>query len=294
MAYTGAHTGAEVDDGVGVTKGAGTGLIAKTATGTGAKRTITGTADQITVTNGDGVSGNPTLALASAITTKLNGIEALADVTDATNVQAALASGGLVLSEAADHTATPTAGKGEIWVTNDATQKLMFTDDAGTDREVLTDTSGTTLSAKTTPIGADDVLIFDSAASDAPKTSPVSHFTSEVICIAVSDETTALTTGTAKVTFRMPWAMTLTAVRASVTTAPTGAALAVDINEGGVSILSTVITIDATEKTSTTAATAAVISDTALADDAEITIDIDTVGSSVAGAGLKVYMIGYR
>jgi hypothetical protein len=112
------------------------------------------------------------------------------------------------------------------------------------------------------------------------------------IPVAVSDETTALTTGTAKVTFRMPFAFTLTGVRASVTTAPTGSVLTVDINEGGVSILSTKLTIDATEKTSTTAATPPVISDTALADDAEITIDIDTVGSTVAGAGLKVYLIG--
>lgn len=112
------------------------------------------------------------------------------------------------------------------------------------------------------------------------------------LLIACSDETTALTTGTAKVTFRMPRAVTLTAVRASVTTAPTGAVLTVDINEGGSTILSTKLTIDATEKTSTTAAAAAVISDTALADDAEITIDIDTVGSTVAGAGLKVLLKG--
>lgn len=113
------------------------------------------------------------------------------------------------------------------------------------------------------------------------------------IIIACSDETTALTTGTAKVTFRMPYAFTLTAVRASVTTAPTGSVLTVDINEGGSTILSTKLTIDATEKTSTTAATPPVISDGSLADDAEITIDIDTVGSTVAGAGLKVALIGY-
>jgi hypothetical protein len=116
----------------------------------------------------------------------------------------------------------------------------------------------------------------------------------EVLIIAVSDETTALTTGAPKVTFRMPFAMTLTGVRASVTTAPTGAKLQVDINEtGSGTILSTKLTIDATEKTSTTA-TPAVISDSSLADDAEITIDIDVVGSSVAGAGLKVYLIGTR
>jgi hypothetical protein len=114
----------------------------------------------------------------------------------------------------------------------------------------------------------------------------------EVIGIAVSDEETAITTGTAKVTFRMPFAMTLTAVRASLTTASTSGLPTFDINEGGTSILSTKLTIDANEKTSTTAATAAVISDSALADDAEITIDIDVAGTGAKGA--KVYLIGRR
>jgi phenylpyruvate tautomerase PptA (4-oxalocrotonate tautomerase family) len=92
----------------------------------------------------------------------------------------------------------------------------------------------------------------------------------------------------------MPYGFTLTAVRASVTTAGTGSVITVDINESATTILSTKLTIDATEKTSTTAATAAVISDTALADDSEITIDIDTVDSGGVGAGLKIYLIGYQ
>jgi len=115
-----------------------------------------------------------------------------------------------------------------------------------------------------------------------------------IIPIACSDETTALTAGTAKVTFRMPCAMALTDVRASVTTAPTGGTLlTVDVNESGTTILSTKLTFDASEKTTTTAATPRVISDSSLADDAEITIDIDAIGSTIAGAGLKVYLIGY-
>jgi hypothetical protein len=122
-----------------------------------------------------------------------------------------------------------------------------------------------------------------------PSGNPVESF-----IIAVSDETTPLTTGVAKVTFRMPYALTLSGVRASLTTAPTGATVIVDINEGGSTILSTKLSIDASEKTSTTAASAAVISDTALADDAEITIDIDQVGSTIAGAGLKVVLIGTK
>jgi hypothetical protein len=114
----------------------------------------------------------------------------------------------------------------------------------------------------------------------------------EVLMVAVSDETTAITTGTAKVTFRMPFAMTITAVRASLTTASTSGNPAIDINENGASIFSTTLTIDATEKTSTTAATPAVISDSALADDSEITIDIDTAGTGAKG--LKIYIIGTR
>lgn len=114
------------------------------------------------------------------------------------------------------------------------------------------------------------------------------------IGFAASDESTALTTGTAKLTFRMPYAMTLTSVRASVNTAATGSTLIVDINEDGSTLLSTKLSIDVSEKTSLTATSAAVISDTALANDAEITIDIDQIGSTIAGKGLKIWLIGTR
>lgn len=114
------------------------------------------------------------------------------------------------------------------------------------------------------------------------------------IIIACSDETTPLAAGAGKVTFRMPYAFTVTAVRASLVTAQTGGSLlTVDINENGTSILSTKLTIDNGEKTSTTAATAPVISDASLADDAEITIDIDQIGDGTA-KGLKVTLIGYQ
>jgi hypothetical protein len=111
---------------------------------------------------------------------------------------------------------------------------------------------------------------------------------------AASDEATNLTIGTSKVTFRMPHAMTLTAVRASLTTAQTaGALLTVDINLNGVSVLGTKLTFDNNERTTVTAATPATIVTSALTDDGEITVDIDTVGT--AGArGLKITLIGTR
>lgn len=114
----------------------------------------------------------------------------------------------------------------------------------------------------------------------------------ETIGIAVSDEATAISAGTTIVTFRMPFAMHLTGVRASLSTASSSGIPTVDINEGGATILSTKLTIDANEKTSTTAATAAVISDPDLADDAEITVDIDVAGTGAKG--LKIWLIGTR
>ncbi len=126
-------------------------------------------------------------------------------------------------------------------------------------------------------------------------TSDLSAFKlTESFVVACSDQTTALTAGSAKMTFRIPYAFTLTAVRAGLKTAQTsGSIFTVDINESGTSILSTKLTIDNTEKTSTTAATPVVISDASLADDAELTFDIDQVGDGTA-IGLVVTLIGHR
>lgn len=121
----------------------------------------------------------------------------------------------------------------------------------------------------------------------------------EALMFAVSDETTDITTGAAKLTFRMPYAFKLSTgagallgVRANVNTVSSSGAVQVDINESGASILSTKLTIDASEKTSLSAATPAVISDTDLTDDAEITIDIASAGTGAKG--LKVTLIGKR
>lgn len=114
-----------------------------------------------------------------------------------------------------------------------------------------------------------------------------------VLVVAASDESTSLTTGTAKVTFRMPFSMTVTSVRASLTTASTSGNPTFDVNKNGTSILgSNKLSVDANEKTSTTAATATTVADSSLPDDSEITIDIDVAGSGAKGA--KIYLIGNR
>lgn len=110
--------------------------------------------------------------------------------------------------------------------------------------------------------------------------------------IALSDEITAITTGTNKATFSLPYAFKVTAVYATLNTASSSGIPTVDINEAGTTILSTKLTIDANEKTSATAAAAAVISDTAIAANAEIGFDIDVAGTGAKG--LKVFIQGYR
>lgn len=116
--------------------------------------------------------------------------------------------------------------------------------------------------------------------------------------ITASDELTDLvaSAGSPTTTFRMPFAYTLDTVplgvRASVRTAPVGADIIIDIKQNNVSILSTLLTIDAGELTSTTAVTPAVISTNPLTDDAEIEVFVTQIGSTTAGTGLKVYLIG--
>lgn len=166
-------------------------------------------------------------------------------------------------------------------------------------RTLLSDETGTGPAVfATAPTLSNPVVGTQSAGDNSTKAASTAYVENavakqkEAYTVAVSDESTAITTGTAKLTFRMPFAMTLTSVRASLTTASSSGAPAIDVNDGGVSIFSTTLTIDASEKTSTTATTPAVLSDTSLADDAEITIDIDTAGTGATG--LKVTFIGTR
>lgn len=108
--------------------------------------------------------------------------------------------------------------------------------------------------------------------------------------VAASDLVTALTTGTSVAYFRAPADITLTEIRASLLTASTSGAVTVDVNVNASSILSTLLTIDQDEKTSLTAATPVVISNTTINSDDEITVDID--GAGTGALGLIVTFIG--
>ena len=114
---------------------------------------------------------------------------------------------------------------------------------------------------------------------------------SKVMVIAVTEENTNIQTGTAQVTIRAPFAMAVTAVRGSLSTASSSGAVEFDVNVGGASIFSTRPTIDANETTTTSAATASVLSNvpTMVSDDAQITFDIDSAGTSARGLKVAIY-----
>ncbi len=59
--YQGIRTGQQIDDGVGSSAGAGTGLMVKLGTGLGVRRSLLGTLNRISIENGSGVDGSPTI-----------------------------------------------------------------------------------------------------------------------------------------------------------------------------------------------------------------------------------------
>ena len=109
---------------------------------------------------------------------------------------------------------------------------------------------------------------------------------------ALSDETTPIVVGNAKVTDRMPKAYTVSGIRASLNVAQaSGALFTVDMKwwNGStfVTCLSTLITFDNTETTSVSAAAQPVLSKTSFASDDLIRFDVTQIGSGSA-TGLKV------
>lgn len=112
------------------------------------------------------------------------------------------------------------------------------------------------------------------------------------LILACSDEESPLTVANGETVFRMPFNVTLSEVRASLTQVQgSGAIFTVDIKMNGVSILTTLLTIDNNEKTSLLAQTPCVIGTTLLTDNAEISVSIAQVGDNTA-TGLKVSLIG--
>ncbi len=137
-------------------------------------------------------------------------------------------------------------------------------------------------------------------ASDAARADHVHQFQPVDIVIPLSGETSNLTVGIAVTIPYWPRAQVLTAIPVwMVNTAPAGAAIQLDIRVGGTSIFSTLPTIAAggTNSTTTTAAvfsTAFVSGGQTIALGSSVAFHVLQIGSSTAGAGLKVALPARR
>jgi hypothetical protein len=102
--------------------------------------------------------------------------------------------------------------------------------------------------------------------------------------------------GTPITTFRAPYPLDLTLgyVRCSLTTAPEGSDLVIDLHMNGVSLFSTPIHIDPGSKTSVGSITPAVLQTLYVPDDAEFEVYVLNTGSLEAGRGLKVAVTGVK
>ena len=118
----------------------------------------------------------------------------------------------------------------------------------------------------------------------------------DTIIASASDEVTPLLVGGIKTTFRSPYAMDLTNgyIRISVTDAPVGSPLIVDVHMNGSTVFSTLVQIDDGARTSVGSSVPAVLSVTAIPDDAEYFVYVTAVGSTFAGTGLKVAVTGIK
>lgn len=224
------------------------------------------------------LGGSPTVSLLAATSLTLGWTGTLSLTRGGTAKALTAVNGGIVWTDADSMEISAAGTSGQVLQSNGAAAPTFVT-------ALANGITATTQSAGTNNTTVATTAYADNAVDKQE----------EVIAIACSDLTTDLAVAATVGYIRMPFAMTLTSVRASVLTAPTDADLIIDIHETGSSIFTTdLLTIDDGDTTSVGSGTTPNITDASLADNALIEVDITQIGSTVAGAGLIVYLIGTR
>ncbi len=287
-------------------------LVARDASGDFAAGTIT--AALTGTASGNLVSGGALGTPSSGVLTNCTGLPATSIVDDTTT---ALGIGTLELGHATDTTISRSAA-GIIAVEGVVIPSISSTDTLSNktltapklaDGGFIADANGNeVLKATTTASAVNEFTIVPAATGSAPDFQATGGDTNidlkltpkgtgivkgelKRFMFRILDSATDQTTGTTKggdhrISNR---AITVKAVGSYCDTAGTTGTYTIDINEAGVSILSTKITVDSAEKSSETAATPPVISDSAIAADAIITFDVDAI-QTTAAKGLVVWM----
>lgn len=195
------------------------------------------------------------------------------------------------------------SGATNLSFTRDATT-VTIESDTGTDAvlpAVSTTEAGVSTAADKTKLDGIEALAEVNNISDVNATDLTDggdtdlHSHTEAIIVRATDLVTPITTTGDIYSFPLPYDFEVTSIKAKVDAAPGGSSLIIDIERNNVSMLSTLITIEATERSSLTAATQPVISTSTLDDDDDITVNINSVaGITTDPTGLTITLIGYR
>jgi len=118
----------------------------------------------------------------------------------------------------------------------------------------------------------------------------------DTVIASASDEYSALAVDLVQPAthFRAPFPVTAQYIRASLSIAPTGAPVIIDVYMNGLPMLSSPIQIDIDSKTSVGSVAPSVLAIVDVPDDAEFTVYITQVGSIVTGSGVKVAVTGKK
>lgn len=172
-----------------------------------------------------------------------------------------------------------------------------------TDAELTTvSTALTTHEADTTNVhGIADTTVLDTVAlrdtaiaTHEADTTAVHGFTNTVLAreiVATFSKSGALAVAAGTHRWYADKAYTIVSVTAGVGTAPTGATLIVDVNNNGTSVWNVTTANRPTIAISGFTATGGALDDTTLAAGEYLTVDIDQVGSTVAGSDLVVNIV---
>jgi hypothetical protein len=168
---------------------AGTGIAVRTGSDTWAQRTLTGTAAEITVTNGDGVAGNPTVSIPTAVT--LTG----KTLTGGTFASPTLTTPSLGVATATSiNGATITSGtlNGSVTGTNTGDQTITLTGDvtgSGTGSFAATIPAGTVTLTKMATLAANSILGNNTGSAATPIALTTAQ-TKTLLAISLSSDVT--------------------------------------------------------------------------------------------------------